>query len=262
MSEQQKEEHCVSVCVCMCASYIHRSVDFCHSLIIQGELVDLDTIADEFTHDFDLELMQLTLTDGVSLGDHWDNVHLKHDVTHTHLGIDLLQDLDENICIPVQLNNNSLNIRGNIHFIAAPLKQRSHILLLRRPFFFSFSYWTKQSPLIPTEGQYFRWYVGVLHSALGALSVTNRQPNWQIIGWTRMSSHCMFTSFKGTTLLLWTKCIKGGCKHRATFPLAIINHNTVIMMSLHLHSLIFEQNFVWNTSLTRQNCWGLTSLVL
>lgn len=72
------------MCVYVCASYVHCSVDFCHSLIIQGELVDLHTIADEFTHDFDLELMQLTLTDGVSLSDHWDNVHLKHDVTHTH----------------------------------------------------------------------------------------------------------------------------------------------------------------------------------
>lgn len=62
----------------MCVtSYVHSGVDFGHGLIIQGELVDLDAIADQLTHDFDLKLMQLALTDGVSLGDHRDDVHLR-----------------------------------------------------------------------------------------------------------------------------------------------------------------------------------------
>lgn len=60
-------------------AYIHSSVDLSDSLIIQGELVDLDAVADQLAHDFDLELVQLALTDGVSFGDHWDDVHLRQD---------------------------------------------------------------------------------------------------------------------------------------------------------------------------------------
>lgn len=61
----------------MCASsYIHSSVDFGYSLIVQRELVDLDSVADKLTHDFDLELVQLALTDGVGFGDDGDDVHL------------------------------------------------------------------------------------------------------------------------------------------------------------------------------------------
>lgn len=56
--------------------YVHSSVDFGYSLIVQRKLVDLHSVADEFTHDFDLELVQLTLADGVSFGDDWDDVHL------------------------------------------------------------------------------------------------------------------------------------------------------------------------------------------
>lgn len=63
--------------------YIHTGVDFGHSLIVQRELVNLDTIADQFTHDFDLELVQLTLTDGVSFGDHRDDIHLQRDETQS-----------------------------------------------------------------------------------------------------------------------------------------------------------------------------------
>lgn len=63
----------------MCVAHIHSSVDFGHSLIIQGELVDLNTIADKLTHDFDLEFVQLTLTNGVGFGDHWDDVYLQQD---------------------------------------------------------------------------------------------------------------------------------------------------------------------------------------
>lgn len=67
-------------------SYIHCCVDLCYGLIIQGELVDLDSIANQLTHDFDLEFVQLTLTDGVCFGNHWDDVHLKQ-VAHYFLKI-------------------------------------------------------------------------------------------------------------------------------------------------------------------------------
>lgn len=60
--------------------HIHGGVDLGDGLIIQGELVDLDTVADQLAHDFDLELVQLALADGVCFGDHWDDVHLQpHD---------------------------------------------------------------------------------------------------------------------------------------------------------------------------------------
>lgn len=64
--------------------YIHCSVDLRYGLIIQGELVDLDTVTDQLAHDFDLELVQLRLADGVGFGDHWDDVHLQRDGTHVH----------------------------------------------------------------------------------------------------------------------------------------------------------------------------------
>lgn len=58
-------------------SYIHCGVDLRDGLVIQRELVDLDAVADQLTHDFDLELVQLAFTDGVCFGDHWDDVHLQ-----------------------------------------------------------------------------------------------------------------------------------------------------------------------------------------
>lgn len=57
-------------------TYVHGGVDFGHSFVVQGELVNLDAIADQFTHDFDFELVQLTLTDCVSFGNDRDDVHL------------------------------------------------------------------------------------------------------------------------------------------------------------------------------------------
>lgn len=57
--------------------YVHRCVDLCHGLVVQRELVDLDAVADQLAHDFDLKLVQLALTDGVCFGDHRDDVHLK-----------------------------------------------------------------------------------------------------------------------------------------------------------------------------------------
>lgn len=63
-------------------TYVHCCVDLCYGLIVQWELVDLDPIADQLAHDFDLELVQLALTDGVSFGDHWDDVDLKQAEAH------------------------------------------------------------------------------------------------------------------------------------------------------------------------------------
>lgn len=45
--------------------YIHGGVDLCHRLIISGKLVDLHSITDQFTGDFDFELGQFTLGDGI-----------------------------------------------------------------------------------------------------------------------------------------------------------------------------------------------------
>lgn len=74
----------VQECVCV-FSYIHCSVDLSYGLIIQGELVDLDAVADQLTHDFDLELVQLALADGVSFGNDWDDVDLQQDGIHVHV---------------------------------------------------------------------------------------------------------------------------------------------------------------------------------
>lgn len=57
-------------------AYIHGCVDLGHSLVVQGELVDLDAVADQLAHDFDLEFVELALADGVGLGDDGDYVHL------------------------------------------------------------------------------------------------------------------------------------------------------------------------------------------
>ena len=68
---------CVCVCVCVCVSHVHGGVDLSHGLVVQGELVDLDPVADQLAHDLDLELVQLTLADGVRLGDDGDDVDLQ-----------------------------------------------------------------------------------------------------------------------------------------------------------------------------------------
>lgn len=57
-------------------AHIHDCVNLCNSLIICGKLVDLDPVADQLAHDLDLELVELALRDGVSLGDDGNNVHL------------------------------------------------------------------------------------------------------------------------------------------------------------------------------------------
>ena len=57
-------------------SYVHGGVDLCHRLIVDGELVDQNTIADQLTGDLDLELGQLAFGDGVWFGDDGDDVDL------------------------------------------------------------------------------------------------------------------------------------------------------------------------------------------
>lgn len=57
-------------------AHIHDCVNLCNSLVIRGKLVDLDPVADQLAHDLDLELVELALGDGVSLGDDGNNVHL------------------------------------------------------------------------------------------------------------------------------------------------------------------------------------------
>lgn len=59
--------------------HVHGGVDLGHGLVVQGELVDLDPVADQLAHDLDLKLVQLALADGVSFGDDRDNVHLGQD---------------------------------------------------------------------------------------------------------------------------------------------------------------------------------------
>lgn len=73
-----RREECVGAC-----PYIHGCVDLCYGLIIQGKLVDLDAVADQLAHDFDLELVQFALTDGVCFGNHWDDVDLKLEETRS-----------------------------------------------------------------------------------------------------------------------------------------------------------------------------------
>lgn len=57
-------------------AHVHDCINLGNSFIIRGKLVDLDPIADQFTHDLDLELVELTLGDGVSFGNDGNNVHL------------------------------------------------------------------------------------------------------------------------------------------------------------------------------------------
>lgn len=57
-------------------AHIHDCVNLGNSLVISGKLVDLNPIADQLAHDLDLELVELTLGDGVSLGNDGNDVHL------------------------------------------------------------------------------------------------------------------------------------------------------------------------------------------
>lgn len=57
-------------------THIHDRINLCHGLVISGKLVDLDPVADQLAHDLDLELVELTLGDGVSLGNDGNDVNL------------------------------------------------------------------------------------------------------------------------------------------------------------------------------------------
>ena len=56
---------------------VHRPVDGGHGFVGGREVVDLDPVVDQLGHDLRLELLQLGLVDGVSLGDDGDYVHLR-----------------------------------------------------------------------------------------------------------------------------------------------------------------------------------------
>lgn len=59
------------------ATYVHGGVDLSDGLVIGGELVDLNSIADQLAGDLELELGQLALGDGIRLGDDWNNIYLQ-----------------------------------------------------------------------------------------------------------------------------------------------------------------------------------------
>lgn len=65
-------------------TYTHCGIDLGHCLFICWELVDLDTVADQLTHDFTLELVQLVFCNGVGLGNDGDDVHLQDKDSITH----------------------------------------------------------------------------------------------------------------------------------------------------------------------------------
>jgi len=66
-------------------TYTHCGINLSHCLFIRRELVDLDAVADQLAHDFTLELVQLILCNGVSLGNDRDDVHLQDkDSTSTY----------------------------------------------------------------------------------------------------------------------------------------------------------------------------------
>lgn len=66
-------------------TYAHCGIDLGDCLFIRWELVDLDTVADQLTHDFTLELVQLIFCNGVSLGNDGDDVHLQDKDSTAHV---------------------------------------------------------------------------------------------------------------------------------------------------------------------------------
>lgn len=59
-----------------CWTYVHGGVDLTDGFVVCWELVDLDTVAHQFAHDLDFELVQLTLGDCVCFGNNGDNIDL------------------------------------------------------------------------------------------------------------------------------------------------------------------------------------------
>lgn len=58
-------------------THVHGGVDLCHRFVVRGELVDLDAVAHQLAHDFNLELVQLALGNRVGFRDNGDDVHLQ-----------------------------------------------------------------------------------------------------------------------------------------------------------------------------------------
>lgn len=57
-------------------TYTHGCINLSHGFFICGELVYLDSIADQLAHDLTLEFVQFVLGDGVSFCNYWNDVHL------------------------------------------------------------------------------------------------------------------------------------------------------------------------------------------
>lgn len=58
------------------SSYVHGRVDFRNSFVVGWKLVYLNTVADQLTHDLDLEFLKFTFGNSVCLRDDGDNVDL------------------------------------------------------------------------------------------------------------------------------------------------------------------------------------------
>lgn len=57
-------------------THVHGGVDFCNGFIVSGELVNLDAVAHELTHDLNLEFMKLGFGDCVCFRDNGNDIHL------------------------------------------------------------------------------------------------------------------------------------------------------------------------------------------
>lgn len=58
-------------------TYVHGGIDLTDCFIISWELIYLDPVAHQLTHNLYLELMELTLGDCVCFGDNWNYVDLE-----------------------------------------------------------------------------------------------------------------------------------------------------------------------------------------
>lgn len=61
---------------CESTTYVHGGVDLTDGFIIRRELIYLDTVAHQLTHDLDFELVELTFGDSVRFGNDGNYVDL------------------------------------------------------------------------------------------------------------------------------------------------------------------------------------------
>lgn len=69
-------------------THVHGAVDLGDSLVVGRELIDLNAVAHQLTHDLNLKLVQLTLRDGVGLRNNWDNIHLEKQAPYRASGVE------------------------------------------------------------------------------------------------------------------------------------------------------------------------------